>query len=246
MLFLSVGVAAPLAAHQAEPISTEFALPFEPKVGNFKIGYEYEREGPGASQQSIPEVELELGILPRWQVNVGFPVFRIKESRNQPAQVGGGKLELGTRYLLFGGETRSYAISFQGTIEAPTGNRRIVGDGTGLSGGLFLDRFIKDRVVLHSNLSWGITVGGSQERERAFEYHHALVWFATFHWIPVFELLGRTNTVTGRTELAAQPEMIYHAMPHVELKFGMPAGLTSTPPRIGARMQIAIIWGGPR
>ncbi len=73
-----------------------------------------------------------------------------------------------------------------------------------------------------------------------------IVWFATYHWLPAFELLGDSNTDTGRTELAAQPEFIYHVNPHLELKLGVPAGLTGTTPRIGARAQVAIIWGGPK
>ncbi len=239
-----ISVAAPLWGHQAEPISTEFALPFEPGVGNFKIGYAYERVRPGASEQSIPELELELGVVPRWQVNIGLPVLRVREGPGEPAEVGGGKLELGTRFLLLGGKTRSYAVSFQGTVDAPTGRRRLVGNAVGLGGGLFFDRTLSDRLIVHSNLTWARTVGGQGERERAFEYNNAVVWFATYHWTPVFEVLGKTDTTSGRTELAAQPEIIYHAGRHVELKAGLPVGMTSASARIGVRGQIAFVWGG--
>lgn len=245
-LLILLAESSPLVAHRAEPISTEFALPFEPKAGNLKVIYEFEREAPGENEQAIPELELELGMAPRWQINLGFPLVRVKEDPVEPAIWGGGKLELGTRYLLFGGATRSYAVSLQGTVEAPTGNSALVGDAPELGAGLFVDRYLTDRVRLHSNLSWKTSVGGTQEVERVFEYNQAVVWFATFRWIPVFELLGRTDTATGATQLAVQPEVIFYGGPHLELKVGLPVGLTATTPTIGVRAQLAILWGGPR
>ena len=244
LVFLVFSCSGPLAAHRAEPISTEFALPFQPKAGNLKLFYEYEREGPGASEEAIPEVELELGIAPRWQINLGYPLFRIRDGTEKPPTVVGGKLEFGARYLLFGGATRSYAVSLHGMAEAPTGNPRVVGDASELGAGLFVDRYLSDRVRLHSNFGWRTTVGGMQDVERMLEYNSAVVWLATLRWIPVLEILGRTNTPGGNTELAVQPEVIFYAGPHVELKVGVPVGLTSTTPGIGVRAQIAIIWGG--
>ncbi|HUU12864.1 MAG TPA: hypothetical protein VM182_04030 [Terriglobia bacterium] len=40
--------------------------------------------------------------------------------------------------------------------------------------------------------------------------------------------------------------MIYSLNDHLELKFGLPLGLTDATPRLGVRSQIAIIWGGER
>lgn len=246
LLLFTLSGASPLLAHRAEPISTEFAQPFEPKAGDFTLLYGYLRHPNGGNDQALPELELELGVAPRLQLNVGFPILRSREDAAAPSLTGGGKLELGARYLLLGGKSNSYSLSFQGTVEAPTGNRRLVGDATELSGGIFLDRTLTDRVIFHSNTIWGTTVGGSEEPERFLEYNNAVVWFATFHWIPVLEVLGRTDTATGRTELAIQPEVIYHANPHLELKLGLPVGLTHSAPNIGVRAEAAIIWGGPR
>jgi len=60
--------------------------------------------------------------------------------------------------------------------------------------------------------------------------------------VPVFELVGDTNTATGKTDLALQPEVIYRSCKHVELKVGLPLGLTSSSPGIGIRTQLAILW----
>jgi hypothetical protein len=59
----------------------------------------------------------------------------------------------------------------------------------------------------------------------------------------VVELLGATDTATGRTELALQPELIYSISPHWELKVGAPFGLTQSSPGIGVRAQIAWVFG---
>ena len=233
----------PLSAHRAEPISTEFALPFGPGSGNLKIIYEYEREGLGASRQALPELELEFGGGQRWQLNLGFPLIRLKEGRDEPSALAGGKLEVGMRYLLFGGARSNYAVSFQGTVEAPTGNRRLFGNTPELSPGLFFDRYVGQHIRLHSNLSWRTTVGDADEPERAFEYRNAVLWFASERWVPGFELLGATNTDSGETAFAVQPEVIFLAGPHLELKLGMPVGLTSNTPDIGVRAQVSILWG---
>ncbi|MFQ5778759.1 MAG: hypothetical protein ACE5IP_12205 [Terriglobia bacterium] len=230
-------------AHRLEPISTEFALPFAPKAGVLEITYEYEREGEGASEHALPEAELELGLFPRLQINVGFPLLRIKEGTGEPTRVVGGRIEAGARYLLFGGAVESYAVSLQGTVEAPTGASEVVGDATEVGAALHVDKYLGERLRAHSNLGWSTSVGGSERPERVFRYSNALVWMATLRWNPVLEVLGETETRTGQTELAIQPEIIFWANRHLELKVGIPVGLTSSTPDIGVRAQIAITWG---
>lgn len=241
---MSISVLAPPAhAHRLEPISTEFAAPFAPRAGAIEINYQYLRLGDGASEQAIPETELEIGLFPRWQVNVGFPLIREKESPSEPARVGGGRLEVGARYLLFGGGVHSYAVSLNGSVEAPTGSRHVADDATELGAALHVDKFLGERVRLHSNLGWTTGVGGSERPERVFRYNNALVYSATLHWNPAVELLGETETRTRETRLALQPEMIFWANRHLELKVGIPVGLTSSTPSIGVRAQVAIVWG---
>lgn len=247
--FLAVGLVLllrpnPAWAHRGEPLSTEFALPFAPGTGNWKIQFEYEREGPGVSEQARPETEIEIGLFPRLQVNAGFPLRRADEGPGQPPRTFGGKLELGARYLLFGGEDRRYAVSVQAEAEAPTGPSRLAGDAPELGAGIFVDRYLGQKFRLHSNLLWKTTIGGQQEVERIFKYDHALVWFASRHWAPVIELNGETETATGNTRLSVQPEVIFFATHYLELKAGVPLGLTASTPDIGVRFQVAIIWGG--
>lgn len=231
-------------AHHLEPISTEYALPFAPKAGTWEITYEFEREGRGANQQALPEVELEIGLFPRLQFNLGFPLLRRKEGPGEPAPVVGGRVEAGIRYLLFGGVQRRYAVSLQAGVEAPTGSSAIVGDATEIGAALHVDRSLGRRARLYSNLGWSTTVGGSERPERLFRYSHALVWMPGRRWNPVLEILGETETRTGETRLALQPEMIFWANRHWEVKLGIPIGLTSATPGIGVRAQVAILWGG--
>jgi len=239
-------LSARLFAHEAEPISTEYAIPFDPGGGNQHIQYDYDREGSGGSVHDIPLLEIEFGVWRRWQVNLGFPVTRVKESSDEPAALAGGRLEIGTRYLLMGAEDKNYAISFQGTLEAPTGNRRLFGDAPSLSPGIYVDRYLGKHLLLHSNTNWTSTVGSANYPERAFEFRNAVVWYASKHWDPVLELLGSTNTDNGQTQFAVQPEMILHAHHHLDLKFGVPLGTTSATPHFGIRAQVCIHWGMDR
>lgn len=239
-----LSVAVPAGAHRLEPMKTEFAVPFAPGAGSLAFVYEFEREGRGASEQALPEVELELGVLPRLQVNVGFPVLRVDEGPGEPARVGGGRLEVGARFLVAGGATRSYAVSLQGEVEAPTGSSALVGDATEVGAALHVDRYLNKRVRLHSNLGWSTSVGGREAPERVFRYSNALVWMAHLHWSPVIEVLGETETRTGETRLAVQPEMIFWANRHLELKVGVPIGLTSSTADVGVAAQVFTTWGG--
>jgi hypothetical protein len=56
----------------------------------------------------------------------------------------------------------------------------------------------------------------------------------------VLEILGETETRTGETRLALQPEIIFWANRHWEFKVGLPIGLTSATPGIGVRAQVTI------
>ncbi|MFQ5723247.1 MAG: hypothetical protein ACE5G6_02050 [Terriglobia bacterium] len=232
-----------LRAHRLEPISTEFAAPFGPLAGSVEVTYEFEREGPGASEQAIPELELELGLLPRFQINLGYPLLRLDEGPGESPQVVGGRLEVGARYLLFGGAVRSYAVSLQVGVETPTGPTDAVGDFTQVGALLHVDKYLGERVRLHSNLGWETTIGGQERPERVFVYRSAVVWMRSLRWNPVLEVLGETETRTGETELALQPEIIFWVNRHLEIKVGVPVGLTSSTPDVGVRAQIAIVWG---
>lgn len=244
IVFLALTQAAlPARAHRLEPISTEFAAPFAPWKGGYEITYEFEREGRGASEQAIPETEMELGLFPRFQVNVGFPLLRVDEGPGEPARTGGGHVEAGARYLLFGSAARSYAVSLQGTVAAPTGSSALVGNATEVGAAIHIDRYLNKHARLHSNLGWSTSIGGDEAPERIFHYSNALVWMASHRWNPVVELLGETETRTGETRLAVQPEMIFWGNSHLELKVGVPIGLTSNTPNVGVRAQIAIVWG---
>jgi len=231
-------------AHKLEPISTEFAVPFAPWSGGFEITYEFEDEHePGASQQAIPEAELEIGLFPRFQVNVGFPLLRVDEGIGEPTQVVGGRTELGARYLLFGGGGHGYAVSLQGEVETATGSSAVVGNATEVGAAIHIDRYLGRRLRLHSNLGWSSPVGGEEPPERVFRYANAVVWTATQRWNPVVEVLGETETQTGETKLSIQPEVIFWGNRHLELKLGVPIGVTSTAPNVGVVAQIAILWG---
>ncbi len=238
-------MSAPAArAHRLEPIDTHFAQPFEPRAGSLETTYGYERRSDeGLRTDFIPDAEFELGIARRMQFSVEMPLVREKRA-GEPATLSGGHLGIGFRYLLAGGREKTYAVSINPSVAAPTGNRHLLGDATEAGLALHFDKkFGRERAFFHGNYGWSSTIGGRATPERLFLYRSALVVPVTRHWNPAFELLGQTNTATGRTELVAQPEIIYYASPHWELKLAVPAGLTGSSPTVGVRAQLAWIFG---
>lgn len=238
-----VAGARPAAAHDFEPISTEYARPFIPGSGSLHIVYELERERGGERLFAIPEAELELGLTRRLQINAGYALLGFRETPGGPTTFSGGRFEVGARYLLFGSAEQPYAVSLQAEIEAPTGSSDIVGDATELGAAVHVDRRFGRVLRLHSNLGWSTTVGGSEETERVFRYSNALVWRAAPRWSPVVEVLGETDTRTGETHLAIQPEVLFWGNSNVEIKVGVPIGLNSNTPAWGFRAKVTFLWG---
>ncbi len=127
---------------------------------------------------------------------------------------------------------------------APTGPSELAGEFTEVGALIHVDKYLGERLRTHSNVGWETTINsGAEGPERIFVYRNALVWMASLRWNPVLEVLGATDTNTGETELAVQPEIIFWANRHLELKAGVPIGLTSSTPDVGVRWQLAIIWG---
>jgi hypothetical protein len=232
----------PISAQIAEPILTKSAIPFEPEAGAVKLNYAGEIGRSGGSQV-IPEATLETGVVSGLEFLVRFPLLRVTSLPGWPTIVGGGQLAIGARYLLAGGAGRNYAISVQTIVEAPTGDTRLVGNATQVMPGVLVDWHPKPQIVIHSNIIFDRSVGGTAGKSAFLEYSNAVVWVAANHFLPVFELVGSSSTITGRTQLVAQPELILPIGRHVELKGGLSLGLNSETPHIGLRTQVAWFWG---
>lgn len=241
-VFAFLGAVSSVAeAHRLEPISTQFARPFAPRTGSLQFNYDYQRRHD-VFTHLIPEAEFELGIFRSVQVSLAMPLIR-REEKGSATTAAGGHLEIGARYLLWGGEKKPYAVSFNAFVEAPTGNRRISGDATEAAFALNFDREFGKRVLFHGNYGWSTSIGGSEERERVLDYRSAFVFPVSLWWNPTVELLGQTDTATGHTEFLVQPEMIYYLSSHWEMKVGVPLGVTHGSSRVGVRAQVAWIFG---
>jgi len=174
---------------------------------------------------------------------VRFPLLRVTSLSEGPTVVGGGQLAIGARYLLAGGAVRSYAISVQTIVEAPTGDTQLVGNATQVMPGVLVDWHPTPQIASHSNVIFDRSVGGMTGKSAFLEYSNAVVWVATNHFLPVFELVGSSNTITARTQLVGQPELIVPVGRHFELKGGLSLGLNSETPHIALRTQVAWFWG---
>src|SRR5579864_5389728 len=191
----------PISAQIAEPILTKSAVPFVLGAGSVKLDYAGGIVPSGGGSQVIPEATLETGVLRGLEFLVRFPLLRVTSLRGGPTVVGGGQLAIGARYLLAGGAERRYAISVQAIIEAPTGDTRLVGNATPVMPGVLVDWHPTPQMVIHSNVIFDRSVGGTTGKSAFLEYSNAVVWVAASHFLPVFELAGSSNTITVRTQL---------------------------------------------
>lgn len=233
----------PIGAQIAEPILTKMAIPFARETGTVKLDYAGGIGRHGGSSQVIPEATLETGVLKGLEFLVRFPLLRVSPRPGGPAVIGGGQLAMGARYLLAGSAERSYAISVQTIVEAPTGDALLVGNATQLMPGVLADWHPTSQIVIHSNIMFDRSIGGTGRKSSFFEYANALAWMATDHFLPVFEFVGSTNTITGKTQLVGQPELIVLIGQHLELKGGLSLGLNSGTPHVGLRTQVGWFWG---
>jgi hypothetical protein len=128
-------------------------------------------------------------------------------------------------------------------METPTGDTHLVGNATEVTPSLLAEWRPAPEIVIHSNLRFERSFGGTGARTAFLEYANALTWLATRHVVPAFEFVGSTNTISCRTELIVQPEMIFRAGPHWELKAGLQRGLNARTPSFGVRAQVAWFWG---
>lgn len=243
LLMGSAMICVPITAQIAEPILTRSAIPFVPGAGSVKLEYAGGIEPSNGGSQVIPEATLEAGVVSGLEFLVRFPLLRVTSLSGGSTVVGGGQLAIGARYLLAGGAERRYALSVQTIVEAPTGDTRLVGNATQVMAGLLVDWRPTSRIITHSNIVFDHSVGGTTRQSAFLEYSNAVVWTTAGHFLPVFELAGSSSTITGRTQLVGQPEIIVPIGRHVELKAGLSLGLNSETPQLGLRTQVAWFWG---
>jgi hypothetical protein len=127
---LVVAASVSIHAQVAEPILTKSAIPFGAGAGSVKIDYAGGIGQAGGSSQVIAEGTLEMGLRDGLEVFSRFPLLRVNLKPQHNTVIGGGQLAMGARYLLTGGADRPYGVSLQVTVEAPTGDTRLVGNAT--------------------------------------------------------------------------------------------------------------------
>jgi hypothetical protein len=231
-----------LCGQVAEPILTRSAAPLEPAAGAIKLEYAGGLGSSGGPTQAIPEATVEEGILNGLELLQRFPLIRLTVP-NGSTILGGGQLAIGARRLLAGGAAKAYAISFQGVVEAPTGNTRLVGDATQVMPAILADYRLPKRIAAHANLAYDRSVGRTLSRASFLEVQTALAWRPGAWFTPVVEYVASTDTFRLRTQMIMQPEIILRICGRLEWKAGLQLGLTSTTPPVGIRIQLATFWG---
>jgi hypothetical protein len=233
----------PVVAQIAEPIFAKSAVPFLPGSGSVKLDYVGGIGSSGVNSQVIPQTTLEAGGFEGLEFLAKFPLLRASPSLGAPAVIAGGQTTIGARYLLLGGAKRSYALSIQGVVESPTGDSQLVGNSLHLTPTLLGEWRPTGQIVIYSNLAFDRPIGGIGPKSAFFEYAHAVGWEIATHLVPLFELVGSTNTFNGRIQLVGQTELILRSGPHWEFKGGLALGLNSQTAHLGLHAQAAWFWG---
>ena len=233
----------PMTAQIAEPILVKTAIPFAPGAGAVKLDYAGGIGRSSGSSQIIPEATVEAGVGTDLEFLARFPLLRVVPAGNGPAVIAGGQLAVGARYLVAGGAERTYGVAIQAIVETPTGDTRLVGNATQVMPGIFADWRPARQIVVHSDLMFDRSVGGTGHGSGFVSYGYAVVWLATKHFVPGLEFVSSTNTVTGTTQFIEQPELIVPVGSRWELKSGLMFGLNAPAPHLGLRVQVDWFWG---
>ncbi len=232
-----------ITAQVAEPILTKSAIPFAAGAGGVKLDYAGGIGQAGGGSQVIPEGTLEVGVGGGLEVLTRFPLFRVNLLPQHDTVIGGGQVAVGARYLLTGAADGPYALSIQAIVEAPTGDTQLVGNATQVMPAVMGYWRLSHRVATYSNLTFERSIGGMRSNSAFLEYEGAVTWKATAHLVPALEVVGSTNTLTGRTQLVSLPEVILRMGKRLEGKAGLQVGLNPEAPGLGLRIQLGWFWG---
>ena len=238
-LAISLLLATAAFAHDSEPINTDFASPLAPGSANLQLGVNYFHGATDA--YDLAPMTLEYGLHRRMQFSVTFPLTRL----DQPGKtyVRPGNLEVEGRYLLAGGNERKFALSLNPGLSLPSGDKR-VSENTWVAGGaLHLDTHLAERFWTHANLGYETPIAGFREKEKNLVYRFAAMYEATERIQPVLELVGEHDFQGGQGRLALVPEAIFTLSHRIQLKAGLPLGLTRSTPDVGAQFQLTWKFG---
>ena len=111
--YFSIAVAMaglPIGAQIAEPIQTNSAIPFAQGAVGIKLDFVTGIGPAGGASQAIPEATLQVGVLAGLETLVRFPLLRVRLTSPGSADIGGGHLAMGVRYLFAGGAKGRYAL----------------------------------------------------------------------------------------------------------------------------------------
>ena len=229
-----------MQAQVAEPLLTKTARVFAPSDTGLEFDYAT-AIGGRTNAQVIPEITLEAGLFSRLEALVRFPLLRVVS--RQESVIGGGQLAIGARYRLPAPGTNSLAISLQAMVEAPTGDSRLVGNATQIMPGVMADWRPGRGIAVYSNFIFDRLLGGSVPRFTLAEFQDAVTVRTSRRIVAVFEIAGSTNLLTGRTQIAALPEVVFRAGRHFEWKAGFQKGLNAVTEAYGLRAQVAWFRG---
>lgn len=224
------------AAHDSEPINTDFASPLAQGTANLNFDLQHFRN---SADVDIAGVGFEYGVARRMQFSFGMPLARHVYAPGRSV-IGAGNLSVEYRYLLAGGNEKPFAVSINPGAEFPTGNHGAADWAYSAGAALHVDAHRGEKLWLHSNWGYQTSVAQFDEKEKDFNFAVAGMYELTEKLHSVLEVFGSHDFNGSLTQMFVAPEMIYSAGEHWELKAAVPLGATSSTPSVG--IQFRVTW----
>lgn len=219
------------AAHDSEPINTEFASPLAMRTAN--LNFDFQHFG-GSPNETFAALGVEYGIARRMQLSVDLPPL-VRAAARGGSVIGMGNLSLAHRYLIAGGNERPFAVSVDPEAEFPTGNPGVADPAYLAGASVHVDAHRGEKLRLHSNLGCEAAVANFVHKDKDFDFAVAGMYELTEKWHPVGELFGHHDFNGAATEMSVAPEVIYSVAEHWEIKVAVPLGTTSSTPAVGVQ-----------
>lgn len=223
------------AAHDSEPINTDFASPLARGTANLNFDLQHFRN---STDEDVAAVGFEYGVARRMQFSFGMPLARHVDGGR--SVTGAGNLSIEYRYLLAGGNEKPFAVSINPGAEFPTGNRGAADRAYSAGAAIHVDAHRGDKLWLHSNWGYETSVAHFDEKEKDFNFALAGMYEVTEKLHSVLEVFGSHDFNGSLTQMFVAPEMIYSVGKHWELKAAVPLGATSSTPSVG--IQFRVTW----
>jgi hypothetical protein len=215
-----------------EPIITEETLPNEPGEWDLKISCAYARARTEVSANCL-RTQLFFGIAPRWGVELENALSNISGDRPDEARA---KLGAALKYLIRKPAMRGPALVLALETGVAVGRPQSSQEGRVELQPTFAFLQSLGHSTLQGNAGYALTPGGVKTTQRAVYNLSVAVPWSRAKWHAFAEVTGSAGD--GLPEIAFSPGVKHGFAGGHFLALGLPIGLNSSSPSVGAVFQV--------